>query len=203
MHFITLIIFLSLLKPIKHLHLYTKYQPQTNQNYKLLSCTVATCKTIDDHYVTNYSRSCLTVDWPKPWSAFLHCHTNFNVFQNFLSLGSKFQTIAKKATTNNAIEISNITFPEFNNNISIDTQIAYLIDKSCWYKIIFGAHVSLINSDSSSSTWIISLNVWTIIYLSRIQISSSTIICLLISMMNLVGNAVDMLPTCLNVSQMS
>ncbi len=50
---------------------------------------------------------------------------------------AQFQTLGGKA-----IELTNLTSQSliFDSNIYIDTKVAYVFDKCCWYDIIFGAN---------------------------------------------------------------
>ncbi len=72
------------------------------------------------------------------WSSLEVNKTWFQCILNLLQLW--FQTVGRKATSKKATELSKHKFPEFNGNISIDSQIAYLFDKTCQYNIIFGVN---------------------------------------------------------------
>ncbi len=135
MHVIILTLFFSpLLSPIKPLHLYNKYLPRTNQNYFHLQLPHVKPSALVQP--TNSLGSCLILDPQRLLFTILHHQKSFNALW-FSPL--QFQSLGGKKISNQTIQLSNITLPEFNSNITIDSQVAYLFDKKSQYNIIFGA----------------------------------------------------------------
>ncbi len=98
---------------------------------------VATCKVIGNHMSNKILKVLFNSGSTK---TMIHRSALPKGYQCILTLPPlRFQTLGGKTTSNQAIQLKKISFPEFNGNISIDSQTAYSFDQSCRYDIIFGA----------------------------------------------------------------
>ncbi len=105
---------------------------------KLLSCTIATCQTIGKCTPNKILKVLFDSGLTK---TVIHCSALPKGFQCILTLPLlRFQTLGRKTTSNIVVQIEKLSFPEFNGNISIDSQTAYLFNQNCQYNIIFGAN---------------------------------------------------------------
>ncbi len=104
---------------------------------KLLSCTVATCKAIGNRPSNKILKVLFNSGSTK---TMIHCSALPKGFQCILTLPPlRFQTLGGKTTSNKAVQIEKMSSPEFNGNISIDSQTAYSFDEDCRYNFVFGA----------------------------------------------------------------
>ncbi len=124
-------------------------------------------------HLTNYSRSCLTLNWPKPWSLSLHSQPNFKAFQTCPCLGCK--PLSERQHQINLLQQQN--FP-FLGSIAI----SLLIHRLCTHltkvgiMILYFVTISLTNLDSPSIIIIISYNGWTMKCLSVVPTKSITLV---------------------------
>ncbi len=121
---ILILFFCSILYPIKHLCLTTSL---SHRPTKIAVMMVATRKTIG----TCLSTKILKVLSDSVSTKTMICHsalpTRFQCIWDLPPL--YFQTLCGKTTSTKAVQLSKITFPEFNSNISIDSQVAYSFNK--------------------------------------------------------------------------
>ncbi len=70
-----------------------------------------------------------------------HCSAFLSMFQSILDLPPlRFQTLGRRTTPNEDVDIAGITFPEFNSNIFIDSHAAYLFNEICLNDMNFGSN---------------------------------------------------------------
>ncbi len=128
-----------LLPPIESYHASAPVlQVLATESKKHLSCTVATCKTIGNRTSNKILKVLFDSGSTK---TMIHRSALPKGYQCISTLPPlRFQTLGGKTTSTTAVQLNNLSFPEFNGNISIDSQTAYSFDQDCRYDIIFGAN---------------------------------------------------------------
>ncbi len=115
-----------LLPPIESYHASTPIQQVLAiEQPKLLSCSVATFKVIGNHTSNKILKVLFN---PGLTKTMIHRSALPKGYQCISTLPTfRFQTLGRKTTSNQAIQLEKISFPEFNGNISIDSQNAKLV----------------------------------------------------------------------------
>lgn len=92
----------------------------------MLSCTIAKCKTIGAQSSTKFLKVFFDSGSTK---TIIHQSVLPPKYQNVPNTQlAKFQTLGGKATSTTAVLFTEISFPEFNSNISVEKQLAYTFE---------------------------------------------------------------------------